>query len=135
MKNSGHRVIWVLTLVPFLALTNGCASNHWRNIEDEMEREGTGLHDTSGQKIDGFQLKGEEPSKYKGWARIANQDSLTLWSEDIFYDMKPGPVYSLATVHRLDVLQPDTKKTTFYVIGLVVLALGVAAVIYYDLTP
>jgi len=119
-------------MAAFLIMTSGCASSHWRNIEDEMERDGTGLLDVSGQKVDGFKLQGGEPIRYKGRARIVDQDSLSLWTKDAEYKVMLGPVYSLAAVDRLDVVQSSTSKTVFYVAGLVALAFGVAAIIYMN---
>lgn len=132
MMTSGRRLIWILTLAAFLIMTSGCASSHWRNIEDEIQRDGTGLHEASGQKVEGFQLQDSEPSNYKGWARIVDQDSLSLWTKDSDYKVILGPVYSMDTVDRLDVVQTSTSKTVFYVVGLVALAFGVAAVIYMN---
>ena len=127
-----RRIFWLLSMGAFLVVTSGCASSHWRNIEDEIQRKGTGLKKETGQKVDGFQLQGSEPSKYKGWARIVDQDSLSLWTKDTDYKVMLGPVYSMDTVDRLDVVQTSTSKTVLYVVGLVALAFDVAAVIFMN---
>lgn len=127
-----RRIFWLLTMASFLVLTSGCASSNWRDIEDEIQRDGTGLHQESGQKVDGYKLKYEDPVRYKGFARVVDQDSLSLWTKDHDYNVILGPVFSLVDIDRLDVVQTSTSKTVFYVAGLVALAFGVAALIFMN---
>ena len=131
MMPNWKRFFWILSMASFLVMTSGCASSHWREIEDEIQRDGTGLHEASGQKIDGFQLEGEDPTEYKGWARIVDGDSLSLWTEEA-YRVGRGPGFSLAVVDRLDFVQSSTGKTVFRGVGLVALVVGVAVASYMN---
>jgi hypothetical protein len=126
MMPTGRRLFWILNMGAFLVMTSGCASSQWTNIEDEIHREGTGLHQKFGQRVYGFQLKGEDPIEYKGYARVVDRDSLALWSEDMGRKLR-GPGFAVATVDKLEVYQNNLGRTLLLCVGIVGLVIGVLA--------
>ena len=89
------RSIWTRALTIVLITTSGCAgSSSMRLVEDEINREGTGLHQDFGQNICSYVLKDGTKEEYKGCARIAGGDSLSFWRVNQAtrkYTNTPGP--------------------------------------------
>ena len=134
--SAGKRSIWALAMAAFLTMTSGCATTNLRLVEDEMARPGTGLHEESGQQINGYVLGNGTIEAYKGYARLACSDSLEFWRKDQEYDhdddmlrsyrVIPGPVFPVAEVDSLDVV---AYEMTPGAIVLGVAAVGVVALI------
>lgn len=139
---SGKRVIWILTMVAFLVATSGCAGTSLRRVEDEIVRNGTGIHEEKGQSIDGYLLHDGTMAEYKGWVRLAAQDSLIFWSETEASVMRDpggegeealafGPVLPKSAVKALDVKEKRVGRTVLLVAGIiVVVGLAVMAFAY-----
>jgi len=114
---SGRRFIWILTMAAFLAMTSGCARTSLRYVEDEIARDGTGIHKEKGQSVRGYVLHDGTREDYQGWVGISRQDSLAFWSESYSDEMGhqgvkkkikvPGPVYELTAVKALEVVEND----------------------------
>ena len=139
-----RRLFWLVSISSFLLLTSGCSSTHLRTVSAEFARDGTGLHNSSGQKISGYQLHDGPQTSFQGWAKVTDQDSLSFWStkivlesslaeydiEDEAREMVPvdGPVFAISAVKTLNVVESNTTKTVFAVI-LMPLAFVVTVVI------
>lgn len=136
------RIFWLLTLSAFLITANGCSTSRWIPINEELEREDSGLYQESGQSIDGYTLLDGAPTEYKGKVRLAAQDSLVFWevkrvggysrgskwvpgSRNHF----PGPTFSLDEVDALKVVKGNSVGTTAVVILSVGAIAGVVALI------
>jgi hypothetical protein len=133
MMGFGKRFIWVLTIVSFLVVTSGCARTNLRSVEDEIARNGTGIHKEKGQSVRGYLLHDGTLEEYKGWARIAEQDSLEFWSEGYSDEVShqgvkkkikiPGPFFALSAIKVLDVREARAGRSVLLVVGGFLLAL------------
>lgn len=146
-----RRFFWLLTLTAFLITANGCSSSRWQPINEELDREGSGLYKESGQKITGYLLSDGTMADYPGLVRLVAQDSLVFWQRIIVsengenndttltdYDTSPspevlstvaGPIFSLDKVKALKVKGVSGGKT-----GLGVLAVFVGLVVLFFAT-
>ena len=139
-----RRFFWILTLAAFLITATGCATSGWHPINEELEREGSGLHKESGQAITEYQLSDGTYAGYKGWVRLAAQDSLVFWEKEYVAGqfesgkwvpesrtLVPGPIYSLDEVQALKVYESNSGKTVFLAVVItavfVVIVGGIAA--------
>ncbi len=136
------RVVWIVTLVAFLAMTCGCSRHVVRTVDDELARDGTGIYDEGGQAIDGYILAGGAEEAFSGRVRIAEQDSLVFWTEqdNVFDDgdgvvrtvKVPGPVVARLAVEALKLTETKTAESVLLIVGGVVLFVGVVAVLTYE---
>jgi hypothetical protein len=125
MTAPGKRYFWILTLVAFSVMTSGCSRRTLRLVDDELARDGSGLHQGKGQAIEGYLLNDGVRKQYKGRVRLADQDSLKFWSEVVSDQVGhqgtrekiqvPGPVYALAAVKALDMKETSIGKTSLLV--------------------
>lgn len=74
-----RRLAWILPLALCLATAGGCSSARWRPINEELEREGSGLFRETGEAVTGYRLHDGPEVDFRGWARLAGPDSLVLW--------------------------------------------------------
>lgn len=130
-----RQLFWILTLFTFLVMTSGCARTSLRRVEDEIARNGTGIHKEKGQKVEGYLLNDGTMSEYKGWVRIAEQDSLAFWSEGYSDEVSSrgtkkkikvsGPVFALKAVKALDVRETRAAGTALLVVAGVIVVVGI----------
>lgn len=129
-----QRLVWLMTMGIFLLVTSGCATTNLRKLDEEMARNGTGIHKESGQNIEGYMLVDGTWEEYKGWVRAAGQDSLKFWSQRAIGEPDDdgyqetvrewGPVLARTTVAALDVHSANAAATVLLVVfgGLVAIA-------------
>ena len=85
-----------------------------RLVEEEIMRDGSGLHEVSGQEIAGYVLSAGTKKQYKGYARIADEDSLAFWTRKNVRrsytktmgptSVIPGPTFHVGEVDSLAVV-------------------------------
>ncbi|MBE0565335.1 MAG: hypothetical protein IH621_05195 [Krumholzibacteria bacterium] len=117
--NTGPRTFRLLALTTILVLTGGCAQSTLVMVADEFAREDTDIRRKSGQRIDGYQLHGDDEVVFEGRARTVGQDSLVLLS-----GKSARRVFFAAAVEALDVVIADECATALLVLGVVVGLLG-----------
>lgn len=121
---ANRRFFWILTLFAFLVTANGCATSRWLSVNEELERDGSGLLKESGQAITAYQLNDGPNVDFKGRVKIAAPDSLFFWSTEYVKGYSKGgkwvpearfkvlgPIYSLDTVKALKVTRSSPGKT------------------------
>ena len=117
-----QRFFWIITLLTFLITASGCATNNWHTINEEISRDGSGLKKESGQAITEYKLNNGAQSRYKGWVRLAAQDSLVMWEKELVFWKKEsgtlvhGPIYSLDEVQALKVYERNIDRTIVAVV-------------------
>jgi hypothetical protein len=91
-----RRTAWSLTLLAFVIMASGCSKHYVRTVDEELERDGSGLREESGLKIAGYVLSDGVEESYAGRVRLAGQDSLAFWvqrdAENFFGEASGGPV-------------------------------------------
>lgn len=129
-----------MSLFAFFLMSTGCSTTTLRLVEEEISRDGTQIHDDSGQKIEGYLLHDGTVEEFKGRVRVVETDSLYFWSKSSpivtneydtefpFEDSEPSkekePVIEkvftidLSTVKALDVYQSNPGGTVGLVLGL-----------------
>ena len=130
---TGTRLFWILAMAAFLVMTSGCAQTSLRRVEEEIERNGTGIHKEKGQKVEGYLLNDGTMEEYKGRVRLAEQDSLAFWSEGYSDEVSrqgvkkkikiPGPVFALKAVKALDVRETRAAGTALLVVAGVIVVI------------
>lgn len=139
MMTSGKRFIWILTMAAFLVMTSGCASTNLRRIDEEITRNGTGIHKEEGQSIEGYLLQDGTREEYKGRVRLAERDTLIFWGEEGTGEKTSqgegmemlGPVFPITAVKALDVKEKRVGMTVLLVAGVIaVVGIVVMAVAY-----
>ena len=140
-----QRTWWLISMLAFLLSTSGCATSNLQPVNMEIGRDGTDLNNESGQRINGYLLLDGTKVEYKGWAKIAGEDSIRFWSNEAvgepgdkgFVDMVdvPGPVYALDSVVALDVVS-ESAGAGVALFGVIILGgFLVAAAISYASNP
>ena len=133
------RFFWLLTLAAFLITANGCSTSRWVPINEELERDGSGLHKESGQSISGYHLNDGTEIEFKGMVRLASQDSLIFWENSGFYEpgrynpssanYEPGSIFPLEKIGALKVNLGEGRQGVLAVVMFPVIALAVAVVV------
>jgi len=140
MMPTGRRFIWILSMAAFLVVTSGCSTTNLKRIEEELARDGTGLHKEGGQAVEGYVLHDGTRAAFKGRARLADQDSLAFWKEDNSGEVGNqgtkknikvyGPVFALKAVRALDIKETSVSGTPWLVAGIVAGIVIIAVVAY-----
>jgi len=131
-----RRFFWITTLLTFLITATGCATNNWHTINEELSRDGSGLHKESGQAITGIKRNNSPKSRYKGWVRLAAQDSLVgrekelVFWKDVSGTLETGPIYSLDEVQALKVCERNSVKTILAVTVITAVFVAIVGGIY-----
>lgn len=128
-----RRLFWILTIPFFLITATGCSTSRWIPINEELDRDGSGINKEKGQTISDYELSDGTVTEYKGQVRLVAQDSLVFWQKEHVngyaesgkwvaesWNTVPGPIYSLDAVKSLKVLEGDAGKTVLLVLGVVV---------------
>ena len=119
-----RRLFWIITLLTFLITASGCATNNWHPINEEISRDGSGIHKESGQAITGYKLNNSAQGRYEGWVRLAAPDSLVWWEKELVFWKKEsgtlvyGPIYSLDEVQALKVNERNSEMTVLAVVAI-----------------
>lgn len=112
------RTWWLFSMLAYLFSASGCATSNLQPIHAEINREGAHLNDESGQRINGYLLLDGAKIEYKGWAKIAGEDSIMFWRSEAVGNPNdgdgvtmvdvPGPVYALGSVVALDIVSENS---------------------------
>ena len=140
-----RRSWWLFSMLAFSLSASGCATSNLQSVNLEIDRDGSDLNNGSGQRINGYLLLDGTKVEYKGWAKIAGEDSIRFWSnggvrlsgDKGFVEMTdvPGPVYALDSVVALDIVS-ESAGAEVALFGLIVLGgLLVAAAISFSSDP
>lgn len=135
-----RRFFWMLTLSTFLLMTTGCTTSRWVSVNEELERDGSGLPKESGQSIAAYQLTDAIEKDFKGNVKLAAQDSLYFWIKESTeahvvsgsyvprtVDWTLGPRFALGEVKALKVQMGSPEKTVPLVVGITIAIAGVVA--------